>query len=126
VVEKESNLTALVEASRELREWAYPERGKRALLKLSAHLTWSYRHIKAVYYEEAGTVVDADEMKELKRRRKLAQQETEATDDIAQLRAEIAFIKDRLRRMDPDFYEPTTQALRVVSREYERKTNEPQ
>jgi hypothetical protein len=126
-MEKASEMSALCEASSIMRELALPERGKRALIKVSMKLPdWTFRHVKAVFYQEPGTRVCHDQMKQLRRAAKLDAQEQEASNEISQLRAEIAFIKDRLRRMDQDFYEPTASALGVVSREYERKTNEPQ
>lgn len=85
--EKGSNVTvALVEASNILRDVAWPERGKRALAMLSRKLPWSYRHIKAVWYQEERTIVDADEMKALRRAAKLAAEEQEASNEIQQLK----------------------------------------
>lgn len=120
--EKESNVTALVEASTLLRKVAWPERGKRALAKLDRLLPWSYRHIKAVYYQEERTDVSADEMKQLKnleekqrrRREKLRQENQEAVDDVAQLRARLARLESILLTADPEFHRETLETLRVV------------
>ena len=114
--EKESKLTALLEASGLLRNMAAPERGKRALLVLSRKLPWSYRHIKAVWYCEERTTVCADQMKQLRRAAKLAQEEQEATDEIAQLRARLARLEGLLLATDAEFHRPTIEAISVVDR----------
>ena len=114
--EKESNLTALVEASALLKIMAAPDKGKRALLSLSRKLPWSYRHIKAVWYCEERTLVCADEMKQLRRAAKLAQEEQEATNEIAQLRARLARLESLLLATDEEFHRPTIEAIGVVDR----------
>lgn len=110
--EKESNLTALVEASGLLRIMAAPERGKRALLKLSGKLPWSYRHIKAVWYCEDKTLVCADEMNQLRRAARLVKEEQEASNEVAQLRQRIARLESLLLVQDEDFHCETVTALR--------------
>jgi hypothetical protein len=115
--EKVSNVSAaLVEASSILRSMASPYGGKRALQALSRKLPWSYRHIKAVWYQEDRTVVDADEMKQLRRAAKLAQEEHEATNEVAQLRERIARLENLLLATDEEFYRPTIEAISVVDR----------
>jgi len=124
-MEKDSNVTvALVQASEALREVAEPERGKRALLKLSRVLTWSYRHTKAVYYCERGTVVDADEMKQLRRAAKLAQDEQEATNEVAELRARLARLESILLAQDEAFHSENLAALRVQADRLGRTNND--
>lgn len=112
--EKESNVTALVEASTLLRKVAWPERGKRALAKLDRVLPWSYRHIKAVYYQGERTTVDADEMKQARRAAKLAQEDQEASNEVAELRSRLARLESILLQADEAFHSETLTALRVV------------
>ena len=82
-----------------MRELALPERGKRALMKISMRLPgWSYRHVKSVYYAEPGTRIDADQMKQLRRAAKLAQEEQEASDELRQLRSRIERLEKELEQ----------------------------
>lgn len=122
--EKESNLTALVEASALLKIMAAPEKGKRALLALSRKLPWSYRHIKAVWYCEERTMVCADQMKQLRRAAKLAQEEQEATNEIAQLRARLARLESLLLTQDEAFHSENLAAVRVQADRLGRSPDE--
>jgi len=123
---------ALVQASEALREVAEPERGKRALLKLSRVLTWSYRHTKAVYYCERGTVVDADEMEEVKklkrkadeRKARIAKEEQEASNEVAELRARLARLESILLAQDEAFHSENLAALRVQADRLGRTNND--
>lgn len=123
--EKDSNVTvALVEASEILREIASPHIGKRALQIVSRKLPWSYRHIKAVWYQESRTVVDADEMKQLRRAARLAKEEQEATNEVAELRARLARLESILLATDEEFYRPHVEAMRVQADGLGRKADD--
>ncbi len=114
MLEKESNVTvALVEASEILRDMAAPHSGKRALQIISRKLPWSYRHIKAVWYREDCTVVDADEMQQLRRAARLAKEEQEASNEILELRARLARLESLLISADSEFHRETIEALRL-------------
>ncbi len=91
MLDKDSKVSALCEASNLMKAIAGESVGKRALIKLSRKLpAWSFRHVKAVWYREKATI-SADQMRELQR----AAQEKEAGDDLECLRARV----ERLERL---------------------------
>lgn len=95
MLDKDSKVSALCEASNLMRAIAGESVGKRALLKLSRKLpAWSFRHVKAVWYRENNTIISADQMSELRR----AAREKEAGDDLECLRARVERLEQLLAR----------------------------
>jgi hypothetical protein len=88
---------------------------------LSRKLPWSYRHIKAVWYCEERTDVSADEMQQLRRAAKLAREDQEASNEIAELHERLARLESLLLQTDPQFHRETLEAISLVDRGRFRK-----
>lgn len=67
------------------------------------------------------TVVDADEMQQLRRAARLAKEEQEASNEVRALRERIEKLERLLIQADEEFHSPQITALRMVDRGPVRK-----
>ena len=115
-VRKEFAVSALVEAQNLVRKVAEPvpagDSVKAAIGRASRRLRWNFNRTKSLWYADPRTKVSGDELNEL---RNAAKQTAGAAGD--DLMARLAFIEERLRQIDPDFFGPEIDTLgRVAGR----------
>ena len=108
-------MSALVEARNLVRQLAEPvpagDSVKGAISRASRKLRWNYNRVRSLWYADPRTKVSGDELNEL---RNAAKQTAGAGNDLM---ARLAFIEERLRQIDPDFFGPEIDTLgRVAGR----------
>ncbi len=121
-------MSALVEASTIVRQLADPATAGycvKAAINSAANkmrkFNWTYNRVRDVWYARSKVAISADELKQLRRAAKLAQEEQEATNEIAQLRARLARLESLLLTQDEAFHSENLAALRVVDRGHSRE-----
>ena len=113
-------MSALVEASTIVRQLADPATAgycvKAAINSAFNRLrkfNWTYNRVRDVWYAREKVSITADELKQLRRAARLAKEEAEATDEIAQLRSRLARLENLLLTADEAFHSESITAMRV-------------
>ncbi len=122
------SMSSLVEASTIVRQLADPATAGycvKAAINSAFHrlhkFNWTYNRVRDVWYARVKVSITADELTQLKRAARLAQEEKEAADDVAQLRARLARLESILLASDEAFHSETLSALRMVDRGHKRE-----
>ena len=109
----ESKMPALVEAQALVRRIAEPvpagDSCKAAIGRAARRLKWGFSRVRSIWYADPRTKVSGDELNEL---RNAANQSAGAENELL---ARLAFIEERLRQIDPEFFGPEIDTLGRVA-----------
>ena len=106
-------MSALREASVLVRQIAFPETGKAALVRVTRRLkTWTYNRVKDVYYADPRIRISGDEIDYL---RAIAfakkNEEYSSEPSIFELSERLKIVSAHLSRIDPTFHYPEVEEL---------------
>jgi hypothetical protein len=112
-------VSTLAEASFLVRRIAEPcpagDSAKAAIARAHRRLkTWTHNRVVDVWKSDRRIKISADEIEQLRIVARMKEEEARAVDpSIQELRIQLAYVQERLSRLDKDFYAEATQALSV-------------
>lgn len=112
---------ATVEAARMTREIVPAmdgQNGKSRIAIAARKLGWKWSRARAVWHGDSRIRLRSEEADQL--RAALARKKSEATNDLHQLRSEMARLASLLERIDPDFHSADIDPLRHAVRQMDR------